>query len=150
MFQLQLSLIKTLTHTHAGIHFTYPWGCAGNVLAFFISGLPGGLDYYMLSAVKAGKMKKFTEKRVNCSINTWIRGPGITGFCVMVLMCWLKPYPGTPPEDIMPGWLFVACGIVVFFNGQHYAQRVIGDYYIKKKEDHIKRGLEGKVELHAS
>ena len=68
----------------------------------------------------------------------------------MVLMCWLKPYPGTPPEDIMPGWLFVACGIVVFFNGQHYAQRVIGDYYIKKKEDHIKRGLEGKVELHAS
>ena len=41
----------------------------------------------------------------------------------------------------MPTWLFLACGVVVFFNGQHYAQRVIGDYYIKKKEDHIKRGL---------
>ena len=40
-------------------------------------------------------------------------------------------------------------GGVTFFNGQHYAQRVIGDYYIRKKELYAKRGIE-KVDLHAS
>ena len=132
-----------------GIRFVYPWGLAGNVLCFFICGLPGALDYMMLAAVKAGKMDKFVEKRINCSINTWLRGPGITGFCTLTLMCWCKPYPDIPEEDIMPAWLFFACGVVVFFNGQHYAQRVIGDYYIRKRENYTRRGIK-KVDLHAS
>jgi len=132
-----------------GIRFTYPWGAAGNVLCFFICGLPGAIDYFMLAAVKAGKMNKFTEKRVNCSINTWIRGPGIVGFCTICLCCWCKPYPGTPESDIMPAWLFVLCGGVTFFNGMHYAQRVIGDYYIKKREFYTKKGIQ-RVDLHAS
>lgn len=39
--------------TVGGINFVYPWGVCSNILCFFISGLPGGLDYLMLSAVKA-------------------------------------------------------------------------------------------------
>jgi hypothetical protein len=35
-----------------GLHFIYPWGAAGNILAFFLSGFPGGVDYFMLSLVK--------------------------------------------------------------------------------------------------
>eukprot|EP00939_MAST-03C_sp_MAST-3C-sp1_P003145 g3145.t1 len=132
-----------------GIRFTYPWGCAGNVLCFFICGLPGAIDYFMLAAVKSGKLKKMVEKRINCSINTWLRGPGITAFCTLVGLCWLKPYPGTPESDVMPTWVILSCGGVVFFNGQHYAQRVIGDYYIKKREDYSRRGIK-RVDLHAS
>ena len=132
-----------------GIHFVYPWGASGNVLAFFISGLPGGIDYFLLAAVKAGRLSSFTEKRINCSINTWLRSPGILSFVFLVLFCWLKPYPGTPPEDIMPGWLFVICFAVIGFNSQYYAQRVIGNYYIKKAQEYSKKGLKN-VDLHAS
>ena len=38
---------------------------------------------------------------------------------------------------------------VVFFNGQFYAQRVIGNYYIRKAQDYAKKGI-GHVDLHAS
>jgi len=132
-----------------GIHFAFPWGVAGNILCFFISGLPGGIDYFMLAAVKAGKLSAYTEKRVNCSINTWLRSPGILGFNFLALFCWAKPYPGTPPADIMPTWLFTFCFIVVSFNSQYYAQRVIGNYYIRKAQDYHKRGIKT-VDLHNS
>jgi uncharacterized membrane protein (DUF485 family) len=110
-----------------GVNFAYPWGVAGNILSFFISGLPGGIDYLMLAAVKTGHLDSYTEKRVNCSINTWIRGPGITAFIIIVTGFWLKPPPDTKPEDLMPAWLFFTSCAVIFFNGQFYAQRVIGN-----------------------
>ena len=132
-----------------GIHFVYPWGSSGNILCFFISGLPGGIDYLMLTAVKCGRMAPIVEKRINCSINTWLRGPGIVAFSTVCIMCWAKPYPGTPPEDVMPTVPFLMCGAITFFNANYYAQRVIGDYYIRKAQDHAKRGVD-RVELHTS
>lgn len=70
-------------------------------------------------------------------------------FCTLCTACWLKPVDGTPTRDLMPWYLFVPCCATIFFNGQYYAQRVIGNYYIKKAQDCSKRGIE-KVELHAS
>jgi len=132
-----------------GINFCYPLGTLGNVLCFFISGLPGGIDYMMLSMVKMGKLTSYTEKRINCSINTWLRGPGITTFCALCIACWSRPYPGTPPEHMLPQYLFWPIIGIIFFNGQYYAQRVIGNYYIRKAQDYAKRGITH-VELHAS
>ena len=125
-----------------GIHFVYPWGASGNILCFFISGLPGGLDYLMLSAVKAGKFSAYLEKRINCSINTWIRSPGIIVFITLATAAWLDPPPGTPPGSLMPWQLFLPCLVVCFFNAQYYAQRVIGNYYIRKAQDYQKRGID--------
>lgn len=132
-----------------GVNFAYPWGVSGNILSFFISGLPGGIDYLMLAAVKTGHLDSYTEKRINCSINTWIRGPGITTFVIIVTGAWLHPPPETQPEDLMPAWLFFTTVGLIFFNGQFYAQRVIGNYYIKKAQDYQKRGIKY-VDLHAS
>ena len=119
------------------------------MLSFFISGLPGGISYFMLAAVKSGVLSSFTEKRINCSINTWVRGPGITAFCTMAFCAWARPPPGTPAAHLMPGYVFFPALFVCFFNGQYYAQRVIGNYYIRKAQDHAKRGIK-RVELHTS
>ena len=132
-----------------GLHFMYPWGALGNVLCFFLSGLPGGISYFLLCAVKAGRMSSFMEKRINCSINTWVRGPGIVMFITLALACWARPPPGTPPDHVIPTWLLFPSVAVVFFNGQYYAQRVIGNYYIRKAQDHAKRGIQ-RVDLHTS
>ena len=99
--------------------------------------------------VLPGKISAYTEKRINCSINTWIRGPGITTFCALTIACWARPYPGTPAEDVMPWYIFLPVIGVIFFNGQYYAQRVIGNYYIRKAQDYQKRGIHH-VDLHAS
>lgn len=135
-----------------GLHFAYPWGASGNILCFFISGLPGAIDYAMLAAVKAGRMASMTEKRVNCSINTWLRGPGITTFCVLTAVCWLQPPSSLTMMEgqrVAPWYVVLVAEMVVFYNAQYYAQRVIGNYYIRKAQDYGKRGIK-QVDLHAS
>ena len=67
-------------------HFAWPCGTSANILCFFISGFPGGVDYFMLGLVKNGQMRALKEKRLNASINTWIRAPGIT---LRFVRCWL-------------------------------------------------------------
>ena len=46
-------------------------------------------------------------------------------------------------------YFFVPTILVAFFNGQYYAQRVIGNYYIRKAQDYQKRGIRT-VDLHTS
>ena len=36
-----------------------------------------------MNQVKTGHVAAFSEKRISCSINTWIRGPGICAFCTI-------------------------------------------------------------------
>ena len=69
--------------------------------------------------------------------------------CALTIACWARPYPGTPPSHVMPWYVFWPIISIVFFNGQYYAQRVIGNYYIRKAQDYAKRGIV-KVDLHAS
>ena len=96
------------------MNFVYPNGAVANILSFFISGLPGGVSYLLLAMVdtpatpnptlspnetptptpntyplkmnqvKTGHVAAFSEKRISCSINTWIRGPGICAFCTIL------------------------------------------------------------------
>jgi hypothetical protein len=61
----------------------------------------------MLAAVKSGYLSAYTEKRINCSINTWIRSPGIVAFITIVTGAWLKPVAGTKPSELMPTPIFV-------------------------------------------
>ena len=46
--------------------------------AFFICGLPGGIDYGMLAAVKEGLLSSEREKFLNTKLNVWMRAPGLT------------------------------------------------------------------------
>ena len=101
--------------------------------------------------VKDGKMNPMTEKRANLSINTWLRMPGITAFCSLTLSAWMKPPPGTPASDLMPAWAFLPMCVLIFYNGQYYGMRVIGNYYIRLTQNIHKKGGEIKrVQMHAS
>ena len=53
------------------------WGCHRNFMCFFISGLPGGLDYFNLALVKQGLMSKMRQRKICANLNQWCRGPGI-------------------------------------------------------------------------
>jgi hypothetical protein len=104
-----------------------------------------------LALVKDGRITSMVEKRANLSINVWLRMPGITAFCILTLSAWLKPPPGTPPSDLMPVWGFLPMIALVFYNGQYYGMRVIGNYYIRLTQEMAKKGDDGRrVELHAS
>ena len=138
-----------------GGHFLYPWGLAGNLLCFFISGLPGMVDYFLLALYKDKQISSLTEKRINLSINVWLRSPGIVMFCCLTLVCWLQPPVGTPASDLMPWWAFFPAMGLIFYNGQYYGMRVIGNYYIRITQDSYSNITDVvvprvNVELHAS
>ena len=130
----------------SGLGLATAWGCVRNILAFFISGLPGGVDYFLLAAVKSGHMHPITEKRLNCSINTWLRAPGITVFCTLALCAWCNPPVGLV---VTPWWSFFPVIGLSFFNAHYYAQRVVGNYYIRKAQAAGKKGIQ-RVEMHTS
>ena len=96
-------------------------------------------------------MPAIREKRINCWINCWVRAPGIVTFLVLTVASWLKPLDGTPPSDLMPGWMLFAACVLIFFNAGHYMQRVIGNYYLSLQKDLTPeqyRSLLAKVDLH--
>lgn len=51
---------------------------------FFGTGLPGGIDYYLLCLVKKNIIHPLTEKKINAAINAYLRMPGlfITSFLI--------------------------------------------------------------------
>lgn len=48
-----------------------------NYCLFFLSGLPGGIDYYLMFLVETNQLPSLTEKHYNTYLNTWIRAIGI-------------------------------------------------------------------------
>ena len=52
--------------TIAGANFMFQFGSSGNILAFFISGLPGGIDYALLGFVKVSRTSSAARTRVWC------------------------------------------------------------------------------------
>ena len=47
-----------------------------NYSLFFLTGLPGGINYILLFLSRNKCMERLTQKRINNSLNLWIRAPG--------------------------------------------------------------------------
>ena len=90
-----------------------------NYILFMTSGLPGGIDYLLLIAVKSGYILKLREKELNAYINVWLRGPGIVIGAYIIFLRWrynIIPYGGF--------WiLLVVAGLI--WNGQYFTKRVV-------------------------
>lgn len=99
----------------------------GNALAFFICGLPGGLDYAMLAAVKEGLMRANTEKVVNTRLNVWCRAPGLT-VVAYAMYIQMRHAPKPRAMSIPTATLVAALSVL---NGQYYMQRVVGNTAVK-------------------
>jgi hypothetical protein len=99
-----------------------------NIFSFFLSGLPGGIDYLMLSLVKHNKMSREVEKVWNARINVWLRSPGCMA-AAGVMYAAIKYGPdSTCSQNPEMG---VILGGLIIFNGQYYQQVVVGNTYRK-------------------
>ena len=98
--------------------------------SFFMCGLPGALDYVMLSLVKHNHLAPLVEKAWNARINVWIRSPGM-------LLCTFCAYQATRhgPESEATRHPMVALlvSIIIIVNAQYYMQRVTGNAYRKSQ-----------------
>jgi hypothetical protein len=78
-----------------------------NFISFFMSGLPGGITYAMLTCVKNGWISSYTEKRASVYINNYVRMPGMM---YGVFLAYIACING----NISPFIAFPLCTLVAF------------------------------------
>jgi len=89
-----------------------------------ISGLPGALDYAMLSLVKTGRLPRLTEKKLNRVINTYLRLPGLVAVSVIAAACMAHGTAALLPTPVLLFSMALSYG-----NGTFYGEQVIGSYH---------------------
>ena len=105
---------------------------------FFMCGIPGGLDYVMLFAVKHGWLNPLLEKKANAAINVWCRAPFLV--CTASLA-----YVQFFVQEGVPLWLKYVRGFLVMlacWNGLFFMERVVGNFHVGAYK-HLQKGLPG-------
>jgi len=92
------------------------------VTAFFCSGLPGMIDYYLLYLVKIKYLDKKFEKNIYLFLTTYIRSPG----CVLTTLL-AVPYFLEKQTNLDYLISLISIGLV-FWNGQYYMKKTCIDY----------------------
>eukprot|EP00742_Colponemidia_sp_Colp-10_P020262 GILJ01023599.1.p1 GENE.GILJ01023599.1~~GILJ01023599.1.p1 ORF type:complete len:237 (+),score=34.35 GILJ01023599.1:35-712(+) len=101
---------------------------------FFLSGLPGGIDYLMLTLSAHGYVSKDTQKNVYTKLNVYMRGPAMT---VYVFMVWVTNLHTRHP---CPWYVAIVSCFLHYYNGQYYTQQAIESNAIYK----YRKSLEAK------
>ena len=53
---------------------------------FYLTGLPGFIDYFLLFLNRNGCIKRMTEKKINNILNLWLRCPGCIAHSTLTLV----------------------------------------------------------------
>jgi hypothetical protein len=91
---------------------------------FFTTGLPGGIDYFLLFLVRNGYLNKYAEKDINASLNVWIRSPGTVAMAALSMASFLSQ----PSTDPLITTLSVIPPLLNYWNGQYFMQQVVEDH----------------------
>jgi hypothetical protein len=108
-----------------GIGLPIGWVMDSNSLLgyslFFMTGLPGGIDYALLFLVRNGWMQKETEKNINAWLNTWIRSPGCISHATLTVQL-----ISTRSALYSMGWLGgMLVAALTYWNGQYFMRQVV-------------------------
>ena len=98
---------------------------------FFGTGLPGGIDYFLLSLVKQKKLDSIKEKKINSYLNTFIRIPGLV---LASYLIW-KDAIQHPSKIIHYSNRLLA--LLVFLNGTIFGKMAIENYKERSLENKI-------------
>lgn len=109
----------------------FEWGCALGFMAFFISGLPGAVDYLLLVLVKFGKIEPITQKRVCAAMNVYVRGPFIIISAHTIYLAMLYDNL-TVPKSVCTAILCVS-----LFNSLYYTKQSVANWAISTVVDSV-------------
>lgn len=98
---------------------------ATNGLLFFLNGLPGGIDYFLLTLVKYELIHPIQEKKLNSYLNIWIRSPGtlISAYNMYLTTVYANYYPSFRVKTLTM--------VILIWNAQYFTYRVVGNYFTK-------------------
>ena len=108
-----------VTLSGVAIPFKRAGGAANNLGCFFLSGIPGALNYVFLVLYYHGWMTRLQEKTWTARVNVWFRGPAMAVYAFIGAQAMWRGTYDTPAV--------VLFGVIMlhFTNGQHYAQQSV-------------------------
>lgn len=100
---------------------------------FFTTGLPGGIDYFLLFMVRNNWLHSLVEKRANTFMNIWIRSAGCAAHAAFVIaytfnQCTNNSMDSMDSMDSMKFYASLITGCLTYWNGQYFMERVVCDY----------------------
>lgn len=122
----------------------FKWGSLGNFLAFFISGLPGGVDYWLLGRQKlsGSAAEALAEKATSANLNTWVRVPGILFATTLLYQALLLGNYAGPELGGPPRWALLVQQVLPPFNALYFSKQASANYAV-----HYMLSLLGQDEL---
>ena len=99
---------------------------------FFLTGLPGGINYINMFLNRNNYMNKITQKRINNFLNLWIRAPGCISHSVLTLIAYnMNTESFTQNQKFM-----VLCTMILtFWNGIYFMEQVVTNYAVEQYKD---------------
>lgn len=97
---------------------------------FFLSGLPGGIDYFLLYLVKKNVLKSIVEKRMYTILSAYLRSPG----CVLTTLIGMNGvFNYYYSEEYYRLFILLSTLSLIFWNGQYYL--------LKSHESYVKKSI---------
>jgi len=100
-----------------------------NHALFFLTGLPGGIDYLLLFLNRNHLISKIFEKKINCFLNLYIRCPGCIAHTVLGILTISKKIQNEHLNLFHIVLAFIACSIT-YWNGIYFMNQVVQNYAI--------------------
>ena len=101
-------------------------GCATNFGTFFLTGLPGMINYLLQVLRAHDRVAAATEQKWIALINLSVRGPSQVLYLLVAYTSWFNPAAAHRPR--FPLWFYVptiGAAILHFVNGQYYARLAV-------------------------
>lgn len=105
------------------IGISLPSGTLLGFSLFFTTGLPGGIDYFLLCLVRNGWLSRDFEKRVNTQLAAWIRMPGCVAQAALTAA--FLSMQNQPPSFLT--YLAYLSAVLNYWNGVYFGYQVIYD-----------------------
>ena len=102
-----------------------------NHTLFFLTGLPGCIDYFLLFLVRNAIISKYIEKYINVHLNLWIRCPGCIASSVLILKKIGEDYNYISFIEII--FMIIIC-ILVYWNGIYFMYLTVYDFSNRYKK----------------
>jgi hypothetical protein len=122
------------------IPFKHNGGVANNMGCFFLTGVPGGVDYVLLVLVKQGVIDRMTEKRWCVNINVWLRGPSMS---IYFFLAWQAWWTGTV---VLPTVFLIVVAALHFYNGQYYCQQAVESHAVAVERIAVENAAQKKAD----
>ncbi len=104
---------------------------------FFLTGLPGGIDYFLLFLNRNNLIERLTEKKINSYLNLWLRCPGCIAHSILTVVGYymFQEILAVSYVQVIACWFTT---IVVYWNGIYFMNQVVENYAIERNKLYYK------------